>query len=239
MNNYEKILDLTFEIEGLLTLAGQRGDETPAAIVALIKEKAASLCELTSSLTATEAVSDDQAIALSAEEEQTEDADPFDVDDEEIGAPAVTDQVVETVVETAPEPVDEPVVEQDEVAEITEEPADIPVVDEEMTVVTDESVEEPREEAPSEEAPFTLADRLSIDKVKAKDIKRAFTLNDRFRFKRELFGNSESNFADALNVIAAMSTFEEAEEYFYNDLCWSADNEEVKDFMTIVHNHFS
>lgn len=246
MNDYEKILDLTFEIEGLLTLAQQRGEETPSAIVALIKEKASRLEELTSSLSVSETASDDQAIALSAEEEQVEDADPFDVDDEEI-APVAT--VAETTPE--PEPVAEPVVEAveqteeyEEVEEAAAEPAEIPVADEEMTVVTEEAEEQPREDAPAdvapaEEAPFTLADRLSIDQAKAKDIKRAFTLNDRFRFKRELFGNSESNFADALNVIAAMSTYEEAEEYFYNDLCWSADNDEVKDFMTIVHNHFS
>lgn len=211
MDNYEQILNLTFEIEGLLTLARQRGNEIPSSVLQLVKEKAALLDEMAAAIRLPETESDDEAIALSAEEEQIEDADPFDVDDEE---------EVETPVETAPE-----------------QPAEIPVVDEELTVGDDTQAEV--EEEAGDDAPLTLADRLSIDQAKSKDIKRAFTLNDRFRFKRELFGNSESDFADALNVIAAMSTYEEAEEYFYNDLCWSADNDEVKDFMAVVRNHFS
>ena len=32
--------------------------------------------------------------------------------------------------------------------------------------------------------------------------------------------------------------FDEAEEYFYGDLGWDKDSEEVKEFMTIIRNHF-
>ncbi|MDE5969156.1 MAG: hypothetical protein K2G64_08645 [Muribaculaceae bacterium] len=66
------------------------------------------------------------------------------------------------------------------------------------------------------------------------DVKSAFTLNDKFRFSRELFGNSQAQYNDALNMINAMHSFDEAEDYFYNDLEWNAENPDVEDFMHIV-----
>ncbi|MDE6116113.1 MAG: hypothetical protein K2G33_01225, partial [Duncaniella sp.] len=73
---------------------------------------------------------------------------------------------------------------------------------------------------------------------RAKDIFKAFTLNDKFRFRREVFRNSQDEFDETLDVISQMNTFDEAEEYFYNDLCWDADNEDVKEFMDTVRKHF-
>lgn len=35
-----------------------------------------------------------------------------------------------------------------------------------------------------------------------------------------------------------MSSIDEAEEYFYEDLCWDPDNEHVKAFMEVVAKHF-
>lgn len=72
-------------------------------------------------------------------------------------------------------------------------------------------------------------------RIKARnDVKSAFTLNDKFRFCRELFGNSQTQYNDALNMINAMHSFDEAEDYFYNDLGWNAENADVEDFMHIV-----
>lgn len=87
----------------------------------------------------------------------------------------------------------------------------------------------------SEPAP-TLDERIARDR--AKDIFKAFTLNDKFRFKRELFRNSQAEFDETLNVISAMNSLAEAEEYFYEDLCWDASNEDVKAFMEVVAKHF-
>ena len=35
-----------------------------------------------------------------------------------------------------------------------------------------------------------------------------------------------------------MSSMEEAEEYFFNDLCWDETSPVVKEFMAIVGKHF-
>jgi hypothetical protein len=39
-------------------------------------------------------------------------------------------------------------------------------------------------------------------------------------------------------MVSAMVTYDEATDYFYNDLGWDANDEHVKDFMTIIANHF-
>ncbi len=72
----------------------------------------------------------------------------------------------------------------------------------------------------------------------SKDLRKAFSLNDKFRFRRELFGNSDTDMTDTLNLVSAMSSQCEAEEYFYHDLEWDAENEEVQEFMAIIANHF-
>ena len=64
------------------------------------------------------------------------------------------------------------------------------------------------------------------------------TVNDKFRFRRELFSNSDVDLADALQVASQMSTPEEIEDYFYNDLCFNPEDEVVKDFMRIVTKRF-
>lgn len=88
-----------------------------------------------------------------------------------------------------------------------------------------------------EKAPITVD--LKLAQQYSKDLKKAFTLNDRFRFKRELFGNSDNDFADALNLVSAMQSLTEAEEYFYSDLGWDPESEEVQEFMSVIINHFS
>lgn len=86
------------------------------------------------------------------------------------------------------------------------------------------------------ETPETLDERIARER--ARDIKKAFTLNDKFRFRRELFHDSQEEFDETLDVISGMSSFAEAEEYFYNDLCWDPVNPEVKAFMETVSKHF-
>lgn len=70
------------------------------------------------------------------------------------------------------------------------------------------------------------------------DIRKIFTLNDNYKFRRQLFSNSQELFADALLKIENMKSTYEAEDYFYNTLKWDKDNPDVKDFMTIISAYF-
>lgn len=63
---------------------------------------------------------------------------------------------------------------------------------------------------------------------------KAFTLNDKFRFIREVFGGNESDFNDTLALIAAMESYGEAADYVFNDMMLDADNPDVADFMAVV-----
>lgn len=66
-----------------------------------------------------------------------------------------------------------------------------------------------------------------------------FTINDKFRFRRELFSNSDVDMSDALQIASRMNSREELEDYFYNDLCLDPENPVVKDFMRIIGHRFN
>lgn len=92
---------------------------------------------------------------------------------------------------------------------------------------------EPMETEPSV---LTVGDMMSARR--AKELRKALGLNDRFRFRRELFGNSDVNMNDTLNLIDTMADYAEARDYLINDLGWSADEPVVKEFLELVSLHF-
>lgn len=106
------------------------------------------------------------------------------------------------------------------------EDADVPV--EEAEPEPEIEAEPTTETKASEAAPEPETEKASI----------ALTLNDKFRFKRELFGNNAAELSDALDVVNAVSSKAELEDYFYNDLCWDPENPDVKDFMEIASARF-
>jgi hypothetical protein len=98
---------------------------------------------------------------------------------------------------------------------------------------------------------FTTADEIAanrqiemrVDEMltrrEARDLRKAFTLNDKFRFRRELFSNNDTLFADTLNLLSAMKNMDEATEYMSEDMGWDMGNDDVKDFVNIISNHFA
>ena len=70
------------------------------------------------------------------------------------------------------------------------------------------------------------------------DLSKAFTLNDKYRFRRELFGGSDSDFGNTVSLVSTMESFDEARDYLLRDLCWDPKNEAVEDFLTIIRRHF-
>lgn len=71
------------------------------------------------------------------------------------------------------------------------------------------------------------------------DIRKMFTLNDKFLFKRELFGNNSDEFNATLELFASMHSFGEAEEYAYDDLQWDRSDARVRDFMNVIQTYFT
>ena len=85
-------------------------------------------------------------------------------------------------------------------------------------------------------APMRVDEKLQRNL--SKDIRKAFSVNDRFLYQRELFAGSASAMDTALDHIEMMSSYGNAELYFYSQLHWDRENEVVQDFMNIVRNHY-
>ena len=164
---------------------------------------------------------------------------------EPVAAPATT--VQPPVFRHPADENDEPVPEPD--------PAILPEADPEPDITVefieadDDRVPEPEEEMPMPPLPTEFpevedepAAPLRVDEKlqqhMSKDIRKAFSLNDRFRFQRELFAGSASAMDTAIEHIEMMSSYGNAELYFFSQLHWDRDNEDVKDFMAIVRNHY-
>ena len=191
--NYEALMALTFEIEGLLMLMRERGGDCPAEAEILLASKARMLADYFSETS----------------EENMKDSEP------EV-------ETIETIKIEAKEadPVSKVSQDNEEADGNKDVHLDVPTFDQ---IGFDQSIR--------------LDEKLARDS--ARDLRRAFTLNDRFRFRRELFGNSENRLVEAIDIIDAMNSLDEAEEYFYGDLGWDRESDDVKDFMAIVANHFS
>lgn len=245
------------ELEGLLMVADSRGDETPDAVFTLIKEKIEQLREYTSCLpdvAVDEQVGeefdeqepvvepeDEPEYVLEAEPEEEIEAEPEEELEPEIEAePEIEEEPeLEEELVAEPEPEIEPEVEAE--PEIEEEPEPEPEEELEPEIVPEIEAEPEPEiiKNVDETAPDAI---ITLDEAfirnKAKDLKSAFSLNDTFRFRRELFGNSAADMNDAIDLVNAMNSYEEAEDYFINDLGWDAESDEVGEFMEIIRNHF-
>lgn len=68
--------------------------------------------------------------------------------------------------------------------------------------------------------------------------KLVFSINERFRFKSELFENSDAHFNNTLALVASMENFEEAEDFFLNEEGFDPSNPIVKEFMDIIKRYF-
>lgn len=70
------------------------------------------------------------------------------------------------------------------------------------------------------------------------DIRKYFTLNDNYKFRRELFGNSAERYSAALTYIESLPSLQSAKDYCFNILGWDKDKDEVNDFINIISAYF-
>ncbi len=66
---------------------------------------------------------------------------------------------------------------------------------------------------------------------------KAFTLNDKFRFIRDIFNGNERDFNDTLSLLADMEELSEAEDYLYNDMMLDRENPAVVDFVAVISRY--
>ena len=102
---------------------------------------------------------------------------------------------------------------------------------EELYVIDDAG---PAESVVSVEPQLTVAAAPAVASVR----RPVFCLNDRFRFRRALFGGSDAEFNAVLDRVASMSGMEEVEDYIYGTLGLEPDSDDTADFMETVRTYF-
>ncbi len=239
-----KMIAEAYELEGLLLLADNRGADTPEYVFTAIGEKLDRLQMLLGEREGDDGeetqedacmVENDVADAVSEEPEP---------EPEEDVAEVTAEQVADGEYDNEQEPMVELVLDDESTAEPTAEPdAETPnVADETEDVEAEDNEDNIEEETDANEKASDDSEPLRLDeklqRSRSKDLKSAFSLNDTFRFRRELFGNSAAEMTDALHMVEAMHSFDEAEDYFYGDLGWDRESDDVKEFMAIIKNHF-
>lgn len=209
----EGIKDAVYELEGLLELAELREDKLPS-LFPLMKNKLKIINAFFDDCENDEADDEYDADAEDAEEEFESEArkeiDPESA--EEIATDAEEEAEAEEAEESAEAKVEpQPYVEEEE-----KKPAKVIFTETE-----------------------TVTENYNSDFDSSKSVpKPAFCINDRFRFRRELFGNSDAEFNATMDHVVTMDDYEEAEDYFLGDLGWDIENPEVADFMSIIRNYF-
>lgn len=95
---------------------------------------------------------------------------------------------------------------------------------------------EPKPEPDVLPEPKTPVNHVSAESAAERNarLNKAFTLNDRFRFRRELFAGDDEDFQETLRLIADMDSYSEACDYLYNDMMWDRNDEVVEEFMAIL-----
>lgn len=152
-----------------------------------------------------------------------------------------------TVIEEEIEPsiVEEEIIIQEETI-ITETPEEeIPIVVEEeekpSPVRTEKTIEELlKEHAPSlipEKTPVSLVEVM--EKKNLADFRKAFSLNDRFYFLRELFAGDDVKMNLVIADLNETKTLEEAMEYLDNNMKWDTEEAPVADFIRLLEKRYS
>ena len=129
----------------------------------------------------------------------------------------------------APEPVKPTPVEEPVVVEITK-----PV---EIVSPKPESTPKPESE-PS--AIISSASPILAERIKpATDLRHAISLNDSFRFAREIFGGDTARMNEVIRQLGVAPSFEKALELFSSTVNPDEENETVVDFIELLKKYFS
>lgn len=71
-----------------------------------------------------------------------------------------------------------------------------------------------------------------------KPIATFFSINDKYRFRRELFSNSNPEWLQALALLETMADMQEAEDYLFDDLQWDPESIDVKAFIQVLERYY-
>ena len=131
-----------------------------------------------------------------------------------------------------------PIIEEPKPAEEEAKPvsaAPTPAVEEAKPAVSPQ--EAPAEPAMAKPQPSSLNDLL--ERQHLSDFRKAFSLNDRFRFRRELFSGSETLMNQVIADLNEIKSYEESIAYINKVLHGSVEEEAMADFLQLIEKRFA
>ena len=94
----------------------------------------------------------------------------------------------------------------------------------------------------------TVANKLStsgvsineiLERKNLSDFRKAFSLNDRFYFRRELFAGDEVRMNQVIADLNDIHSYENSIDYLDKELKWNIDDKAVSDFIKLIEKRFS
>ncbi|MCM1348823.1 MAG: hypothetical protein NC338_05370 [Firmicutes bacterium] len=210
--NINSLINTCLEIEGLLMLLNSRGGSAPEQIGSLLKAKSKELAEAIEHIQ-TENSPELELRPVSCELVGLDVPAPIHAGDENPCESLVEDQIAD--------------------GEAIADAVQMEVTEDADVNPSQDSESKSDEDTPSDDLPVpVMAKKSELPQMVE------LTVNDKFRFRRELFSNSDVDLNEALIIASQMSSAEEIEDYFYNDLCMDPDNQTVKDFIALLTKRF-
>lgn len=137
--------------------------------------------------------------------------------------PEITRTVIVHSKSPEPEPEQQIVVDPE-----SEEPESLAVV-----------IDEPEQSVSVEHSkPSSVSLNEILERKILSDFRKAFSLNDRFRFRRELFGGDEQRMNKAIADLNDIHSYEDSIVYLNEELKWNVDDESVADFIKLLEKRF-
>ncbi len=259
----DQLSQLILEADALLLLLHKHREETPSDAIIMLKRKLHVILSLIDDFeeeqpeekSATEPTSQHTECKTEIAKEETTtfftQPEITEVSEDNISWHEVTDEFEDLVEGAVEENIDTiPVIpetdayipaEQKEVSAPTQHEMNSPVANEPVRNIPPVSVSEPviSDHEPTINASAPSATTQSVKSNSRRPVSSIFNLNDKFRFRRELFGNSEIAYVECLNMLSAMYSLDEATDYLYEDLNWDPNNEDVKSFVELLKNYYN
>lgn len=139
--------------------------------------------------------------------------------------------VKEAVMQKEPEPIIEEPVQKEEVKSPTE-----PVREEPVKKPVQKTAEAPQPAPVMAKSNVSLNDLL--EKKNLSDFRKAFSLNDRFRFRRDLFHGNEEQMNQVISDLNQIDSLDEALRFIDKNLSWDMNNETVADFIKLLEKRY-
>lgn len=97
---------------------------------------------------------------------------------------------------------------------------------------------EEREKQPEPVQIRNVASTRPVDGRLIQDLHKAIGLNDRLRFRHDLFGNDNDLMSKTIDALDEMADEASAMKYVSDHFDWNSEDETVKYFMDIIHRRF-